>query len=395
MRELPRYFIIASTVFLIAQASADTGDVSAVRYSTNGQVVAAGYNDGKIALLERNSGKKLWESPGKGKQILGLYFRKKDTQLVAFERHGLIRCLEVATGREVKKLQAVFGFFLGSVQSRLALAEFDQLSDLIVLAGDFSPSLYLINAERAITGPENLVLRTGVYTVDPETGIAIWNREDSTQSPAVKSVLMARSRGGFTNMRFSSKYGIAVAVLEERQLLFVWKLASDRSGLDPDPVIREFGRSDHDYTGLAIGADGDVVTVGYTKKYGGIQLWDFGRMELIHWLGYLHHGGYANNAVFSHSGEIVVTSDELINIVWKKKEGKLQQMGHFWHGKITGGYERPSAVAFSPDDKELAIGIGPAVAITAVQDLKAVKYIGLAPASDVKYEGDNKNPRTD
>jgi WD40 repeat protein len=365
---------------LLANALAEPVDVTAVQYSGNGQFIAAGYKDGRIALFDRKSNKKLWDHSGERRQISSLNFRKQDTQLIAFERFGLIRCLDVASGREVKKVEPVFGDFYGKAQSRLALAEFDKESDLFALAGEFTPVIYLIEAEQTITGAETLVVTDGIRQEDPETSLTIWTRKDNlAQNPAVQCELIAPGSGGFTDMRFSSRYGTAIAVNKEAQLLFVWKVVPQRLAAEKEnlsPVMRKFGRSDGMNTGLAIGADGDFVTVGYTKKYGGVQLWDFARTEMIHWVDYPHPGGTANRAVFSHSGDICITSDELKNCVWQKKGGKLERLGQFWHGGMTGINERSSAIAFSPDDKELAIGIGPAIGVTAMNDLKDVKYIG-------------------
>jgi WD40 repeat protein len=370
MSQSLRYLVIVGAASLLAQARAGTADVSALQYNGNGQVVAAGYEDGRIALLERASGKTLWELPATDKQILSLCFRDKDKQLIAFERHGLIRCLEVATGRELKKLRPQCPSRSG-VQAGIALAEFDQPSDLLVLAGDGVPYLYLINAARAFAGPEELPLEG--------------KGKNATEHPALELKLVADVLGDFTNMCFSSKYGLALAVAEvrpeERLLFFIWKLTTNPSTGERQasaPVMREYGRTDDSSTGLAIGAGGTVVTVGYTKKYGGIQLWDLAHMELISWPEYFHPGGTANRAVFSHSGDIVITSDEVVNCVWQKKAGKLELLGRFWHGAMTTFHDRPNAIAFSPDDRELAVGLGPVVGLTPVGDLRSVKYIGKA-----------------
>jgi WD40 repeat protein len=369
MSQSLRYLVIFGAVSLLAQTLADTADVSALQYNANGQVVAAGYNDGRIALLEQASAKTLWELPATGKQILSIYFRDKDKQLIAFERNGLVRCLEVATGRELKKLRPQFS--RSGVEAGLVLAEFDQPSDLLVLAEDGVTYLYFISAGRALAGPEELPLEG--------------SGKNATEHPALELKLAADVPGRFTSMRFSSKYDVALAVAEqrpeERLLFFIWKLTTNPSTGErqaSSPVMREYGRTGHSSTGLAIGAGGDVVTVGYTKKYRGIQLWDLAHMELISWPEYSHPGGAANRAIFSHSGDIVITSDEVVNCVWKKKAGKLELLGRFWHGALTGFHDRPSAIAFSPDDKELAVGLGPVVGLTPVGDLKSVKYIGRA-----------------
>ena len=73
---------------------------------------------------------------------------------------------------------------------------------------------------------------------------------------------------------------------------------------------------------------------------------------------------------------MVITSDELINCVWKNADNKLTRLATVTHGTITGIRERPSAIAFSPDDKELAFGIEAAIALIDVKSMDVVRYLG-------------------
>jgi hypothetical protein len=129
----------------------------------------------------------------------------------------------------------------------------------------------------------------------------------------------------------------------------------------------------------------------YRSRYGGIHLWDLKQARMLAHPGFSHHGGTANRAVFGHTGNYVVTSDELYSCLWYVENGQLNPLGRFYHSKLTGLDDRPSAVAFSPDDEEIAFGTGQAVGLIERRSMRLVGYLGKERAAKVE-SGDADSP---
>lgn len=362
---------------LISRALAGPHDISALQYSANGKFVAAGSNDGSIVLCERESGRELWKLAGEGRQILGLQFRKADKQVLSFETewpYRLRRCC-----RRARSQKTVAGLFRkqGDEPAGLTLADLDEPDDILAVSNGFA--LYLLDVERALNGPDKLVLIS-------------WDRQAEPKSLAVRDCLFAPITGRevFTDLRFSNRQRTVIA-LNDANLLFVWQWDDAQSSGQKEkiePSIRNFGRTFGSNTGLAIGAKGQFVTVGYTKKFGGVQLWDLAKAEMIyHTPDYPHPSGNFNRAVFNHAGDVVITSDEIVDCVWENQDSKLRLLGQIFHR----GFADHSAISFSPDDNEVAVpdynevavGIEPTVALIEPKRIKLVRYLGQPPRDGI------------
>jgi WD40 repeat protein len=216
--------------------------------------------------------------------------------------------------------------------------------------------------------------------------LVAWQRNDVPVSASMKREL-ANSKGGsspFRSLAFSAASRRAVAADADNRLFF-WHWEEDASSqAEAEPTIRVFGRNaDNMVTALALSPQGRVVTVGYAGKHGGVHLWDIETARMVGKAGFSHRGGTANRAAFSRSGEYVVTSDELSSCVWQLAQNSMKSFGHFFHQDLTNLYDRPSAVAFSPNDQEIAFGVGAAVAIINRESMRFVGYLGKSPTEYV------------
>lgn len=80
------------------------GRVTAIAFSTSGQLILTGGTGGEVILWERASGRILRRLTGHEKEVLAVKFRADEQQVITVGNDGTARVWETATGKEMQRL---------------------------------------------------------------------------------------------------------------------------------------------------------------------------------------------------------------------------------------------------------------------------------------------------
>jgi WD40 repeat protein len=333
------------------------------------------------------SKKELWKSPPAASAVgyLFLFFRKDDSQLIVVEKGGRVRVYETVSGKLIKSLTPNFMAFRGKQPEGIAGADLDPSGRIMVLAGDLFGGIYLVDLDRAMQSANTeLKLNDGTYRVQPDSGIAIWERGEEPKTSSLLKTLLSKDDDGVTDVKVDP-LGKFIAATTWAGFLKVWRidlanLASGGSTEISEPVVRKVGDARNKFRslkGLACSKN-LLLTVGYySQKYGDLQMWTADAVEMIqHFSG--ADPGTPSYVTFDPTGQYAATTGDVRYVLWRIVNEKVEPIVRIYLGGSEGHDTEPQAVGFSPSDPIVAVADLSGIFFVNIEKMKVVDRIGVS-----------------
>ena len=323
----------------LAPAPWHVGDVNAVAFSTNGQHIATGSNDGTLRLWDVDTGQCLRALTGHESGLTSVTFSPDGLHIASGSHDHTLRlwdvdtgqCLRVMTGHEDWVTSVAFSpngqnIVSGSHDRTLCLWDSDTGQCLRVMAGHeiwVMSVAYSPNGLRIASGDGNG--RRGTLRLwDADTGQCL--RDMAEHEESVLSVAF-------------SPNGLHIASGSDDGTLRLWDLVTGQ-------CLRVMAGHEDSVTSVAFSPNGQHIASG--SRDSTLRLWDVDTGQCLRILSW--HEGCVFSVAFSPNGlHIASGSDDGTLRLWDLVTGKCLRVIAEHQGVV-------QSVAFSPDGQHIASG---------------------------------------
>lgn len=323
--------------------------ISSIAVSSSKNVLAAGTETGQVLLWDLGTGKALWSRSGYGHEIVRLFVRDKD--VIAVERAGAIRELDLVSGEKLASYQPMIG------DEGVESAAFDDLGTKVLLGDD----------------------RGDVYSVDLDAALAYGKVSLNDPDPKSKvpqvPLYPYENVGPAEAVTFDGNLAIAVMPGE----VYAWQPTVQDDLIRPR-YLRKLGSADWKDSLFGVACAQDLcMTTGYLNKYGEMQLWQGSTLRMLE--DTTTPGGMAVGAAISSDGQHAVVLGELGYFFFDIVGQTLKP--RFWvHSLVTDPRAYVSTISFITNN-QVAVAAQRSIIIYDVTSFKRLAVLG-DPNPDVQ-----------
>jgi WD40 repeat protein len=346
--------------------------ITSVAWSSDGQYLASGSNNGLVVCWDVSSGKTKWQWQGSAHGIYKLYFDTRRQAFLVLEKYGDAVFLNSATGDASLRLNLDFPERDKQYVAVLSVAGFDDTSETLSLAGNLLPAVHILDLTKVSGAPKQQSLHIGklidwlhppsikdsdkssfmIHTIRPDASSA--NMGDFSVSAMDDDHLVDLS---------TCKDGLRTLGVTEAGWLVSWDLTGKENPSYRRQVVTQ-GQGSNYLLDVQCGTNNLAVTTGTTGKYGTIQLWDATEGVMTDHTDTGSTSLIELGVAFSSDGKLLVSNGDLAYIFWKTDTNRLIRLGRMYHeGSLSPSNEIQMNLAFLPGTHLLGAGEGTAVLI--------------------------------
>jgi WD40 repeat protein len=303
----------ARTNQLIRRIEGHPGNVSALAYSPDGQIVASGSGDRAIRFWNSATGAILKTLHGHTDVITSLAFSADGKTLVSASEDDTLRVWNVGDGSLVR---SIAGFTSG--------------------VGGFSTAALSSDARIIATGGQNKIK---VWDAATARQIAVLKTDEPHTYAGPHGIPMTICCGSPVRSVTFNQAGSLIASGHEDSTIKLWHANSYE-------LINTFRGRSTDLRSVVFSPDGETIAAGYHNDKGLVELWSTRTGKLKATLA----TAYVRSVAFSPNGTMIATGHFIDDVkLWNVKTGQLIK-----------SFRQPASmddhVAFSPDGKFVVSG---------------------------------------
>jgi WD40 repeat protein/uncharacterized caspase-like protein len=311
---------------------------NSVAFSSDGQLVLAGYFDNTVKLWETESGELLHTFTGHSREVKSVAFASKDTHVLSSSRDGTIKLWEIQTRRLVRSINA----HAGEVSSVTAMPGGKHIASSASLANDVDIRIWSFAGELIRTiGKQPPIPKSVAFSM--HGGHLIWGNKDGSLAvwdSALRQLQSFRGHENSINAVAFSPDGSTILSASSDRSVKLWRLS------DEPALLYTLSAETDDVISAAFSRDGsEVRAVGH----GGVAAWDVKTGSRL-WSARVQHR--PNAAAYSRDDRhiLLAGSDDQPVLVWDAGTGQLiRTVG-------VGSDNAIFAVDFSPDGRTMVFG---------------------------------------